>query len=303
MHHRKTKIAFVSPHCLVDFSNGAAIATREGLKLLATQGFQCMAFCGTRLDEAGEGLIQEQLFRRKINYEVRKVRLVPRERGVSGRSGLKNENCMKNANSECQDVRIGRARIGGNAPHPSPLPEGEGTYDARLIFLVDGNVPITLFENGSTRGGWLGPEEVNAFLAACDIFLRKNRPDIVITYGGDPVSIAVQRLAKRHGAIVVFWLRNFSYRARAPFEAVDCVIVPSEFSRRYYREKLGLNCNVLPSIVQWRGGEGSEQGARSTEQGAGSKEQAARLAHPPCPMLPAPGAMLPLRAPRPPPST
>ncbi len=71
-----TKIAFLSPHCLVDFTNGAAIATREGLKLLATQGFQCMAFCGTRLDEAGEGLIQEQLFRRKINYEVRKVRLV-----------------------------------------------------------------------------------------------------------------------------------------------------------------------------------------------------------------------------------
>ena len=48
MTERLTKVAFVSPHCLVDFSNGAAIATREGLKLLARQGFQCMAFCGTR---------------------------------------------------------------------------------------------------------------------------------------------------------------------------------------------------------------------------------------------------------------
>ncbi len=48
MNERQTKIAFVSPHCLADFSNGAAIATREGLKLLAGQGFQCMAFCGTR---------------------------------------------------------------------------------------------------------------------------------------------------------------------------------------------------------------------------------------------------------------
>ena len=51
---------------LSDFEYGAAIATREGLKLLAAQlGIECMAFCGTRLDEASEGLIQEQLFRRE----------------------------------------------------------------------------------------------------------------------------------------------------------------------------------------------------------------------------------------------
>jgi len=238
-----TKIAFISPHCLVDFTNGAAIATREGLKLLATQGFQCMAFCGTRLDEAGEGLIQEQLFRRKIDYEVRKVRLsVPgREHGAGSTTEVR---------SQKSEVRM---EADGTGTVPATLAAGEGTYDARLIFLVDGNVPVTLFENGSTRGGWFGPQEVTAFLAACDIFLRKNRLDIVITYGGDPVSIAVQRVAKRHGAIVVFWLRNFSYHNRAPFEAVDCVIVPSEFSKRYYWEKLGLECNVLPSIVQWRG--------------------------------------------------
>ncbi len=69
--------------------------------------------------------------------------------------------------------------------------------------MTEGNVPITMFENGSTRGGWFGPREVEAFLAACEIFLRKNRPDIVITYGGDPVSIAVQRLVKRLGTPVV----------------------------------------------------------------------------------------------------
>ena len=62
----KPRIAFVSPHCLVDFTNGAATATRDGLKLLAAQGFHCMAFCGTRLDEPGEGLIQEQLFEGRL---------------------------------------------------------------------------------------------------------------------------------------------------------------------------------------------------------------------------------------------
>ncbi len=85
MSHPLPKIAFVSPHCLVDFTNGAATATRDGLKLLAAQGFKCMAFCGTRLDEPREGLIQEQLFRRKIDYEVRKV-LLGTERGAGSRA-------------------------------------------------------------------------------------------------------------------------------------------------------------------------------------------------------------------------
>ena len=96
--------------------------------------------------------------------------------------------------------------------------EAAGSYDARLIFLVEDSVPVTMFENCSSRGGWSGPQEVNAFLAGCKIFLRKNRPDVVVTYGGDPVSIAVERLAKRLGIPIVFWLHNFAYgdRGRTP---------------------------------------------------------------------------------------
>jgi glycosyltransferase involved in cell wall biosynthesis len=142
---------------------------------------------------------------------------------------------------------------------PAPLPPstaGEGRYyDARLLFTVDGNLPVTVFENASTRGGWLNAEEAQAFLTACDIFLRKNRPDIVWTYGGDPVSIAVQRLAKRLGIYVLFALHNFSYFDRTAFESVDCITVPAEFSRRYYREKLGIECRVLPNIVNWKAAE------------------------------------------------
>ena len=104
------KIAFVSPHCVVDFSNGAATATRDGLKLLAAQGFACEAFCGTRLDEPHEGLIQECLARQRLKYMVRKARI--------------------------------------------------GAHDGRLIFVADCNLHVTLFENASTRGGWLSVEEV-----------------------------------------------------------------------------------------------------------------------------------------------
>jgi hypothetical protein len=55
------KIAFMSPHCLVDFTNGAATTTLDGLQVLAGQGFECQAFCGTRLDSWEEVLVEEVL--------------------------------------------------------------------------------------------------------------------------------------------------------------------------------------------------------------------------------------------------
>lgn len=39
------KIALVSPHCVIDFTNGAATAKLYGLQLLQSLGFECQAFC------------------------------------------------------------------------------------------------------------------------------------------------------------------------------------------------------------------------------------------------------------------
>ena len=69
-----------------------------------------------------------------------------------------------------------------------------------MIFTSHGQVPMTLFNSASTRGGWINAEEIAAFLAGCEIFLPRNRPDLVWTYGGDPVSRALHQLvaAARH---------------------------------------------------------------------------------------------------------
>ncbi len=111
------------------------------------------------------------------------------------------------------------------------------------------SLPVTLFNSASTRGGWVNREETAAFLTACELFLKKNRPDLVWTYGGDSVALAVQHLAKQHGIPVLFALHNLSYRELTPFRMADRVMVPCEFARRHYREKLGLECDVLPLVV------------------------------------------------------
>ena len=118
-----------------------------------------------------------------------------------------------------------------------------------MIFTTHGKVPVTLFNSASTRGGWINAEEIAAFLAACEIFLTKNRPDVVWTYGGDPVSLAVQKLVKRLDIPILFALHNFAYRDAEAFRMADYVIVPTEFCRQYYWDTLGLASLKLPLVV------------------------------------------------------
>ena len=110
---------------------------------------------------------------------------------------------------------------------------------------------MTLFENASTRGGWLDRDKVRAFLTGCELILRRIArswfgPTGAIRFAGGATAgqAAGHPRAVCHGQL----------RLQRPeaFQAVDYAVVPSEFSRRYYRETLGLACQVLPNIVNWR---------------------------------------------------
>src|SRR2546422_4932322 len=60
------------------------------------------------------------------------------------------------------------------------------------------------------------------------------------------------RVAKERGIVVVFALHNFAYDDASLFRGVDAVVVPSEFTRRWYRERFGLKCVVLPYAIDWQ---------------------------------------------------
>ncbi len=183
----------------MDFTNGAATATLDALALLARSGFECEAFCSSRMDAWEEVLVEEILAKRGVRYAVRNAQI--------------------------------------------------GDYRGRMIFTSHGPVPVTLFNSASTRGGWINREEIAAFLSGCEIFLRRNRPDLVWTYGGDPVSMALHKLVKMPGIPIVFALHNFAYRDAACFAPIDYTIVPTEFARRFYWETIGLKCHVLPLVM------------------------------------------------------
>jgi glycosyltransferase involved in cell wall biosynthesis len=57
------------------------------------------------------------------------------------------------------------------------------------------------------------------------------------------------RLAKNRDIPIVFWLHNFAYGGPDAFRAADYVLVPSEFSREYHWNKLGLACQTMPAVI------------------------------------------------------
>ncbi len=192
-------ILFASPYCLIDYSSGAAIATRQGMQLLADAGFRCQAYCGTLLDYREEVCFEQTLAELGLSYQV------------------------ENTTAGGRRVRFVLTRIGG--------------------------LPVTVYRNQFTRPG-LTPQEAPGFLAGYERFLEQNRPDAVLTYGGGPIPETMNELAKERGIPIVFWLHNFEYRDLRSFLRVDYVVVPSEFSKQRHRTRPGLDCHVLPNVIE-----------------------------------------------------
>ena len=184
--HSSRRVLFASAHSIVDFSNGAAVASLDVLRALATAGLACQAFCASRLDFH-------------------------------------------------EDTSLEKIIVGAGEPlrvRPSVCPSGH----ARLLHTRRGPVPITIVRLQSSRQN---PEQVDEVRTALDFFgtfLQESRPDVLLTYGGDPITQGMIALARARGIAVVFAIHNFAYTGLSSFRGVDYCIAPSEFACRYYRE-------------------------------------------------------------------
>ena len=195
------KLLFASAHSLVDFSNGAAVATLDVLQGLAATGFECQAFGTPRLDLPTEVCFEQIIGDLREPYQVR--------------------------------------------------PSACGSHRAQVLYTRRRQVPITVIRLESTRQVPQRLEEIHTVLVFFGKFLDIYRPDVMLTYGGDPLTLGMIALAKRRGIPVVFAIHNFEYPGLQTFAQVDSCIVPSQFARRYYGEKVGLACQVLPNPVDW----------------------------------------------------
>ena len=193
------KIAHVAPHCFIDPTSGAAVATAQAMQFLQSLGFQCRAFSGSRLDSRED--VEVMLARHKITYRNTAI-----------------------------DVP------GGHVPALTTSLDGFAGGKARPL-------EVTIVPNEFERQ--------TDFYRACGAFLDADRPDVVITYGGDPMAETLILLAKNRDIPLVFWLHNFAYRDAQSFALADYVIVPSRFNQQFYWNSIGLATQVVPLAVDW----------------------------------------------------
>ncbi len=127
-----------------------------------------------------------------------------------------------------------------------------GSGDVRGFEL--GGVRVDTLRTASSRIARSPDEaESRALLELVDRTLSDFRPQAVLTYGGHPTNLALMARARWRGVPVVFHLHNFAYDDRRCFADADAVLVPSEYSRRHYARRLGLDCvAIAPPVVPGR---------------------------------------------------
>ncbi len=124
------------------------------------------------------------------------------------------------------------------------LPGGTEVEVADLS--LDG-VRITLMPTSSSRADRAPTlDEGRAFFELADQVLARFRPQVLLTYGGHPASLELMARARRRGIAVVFHLHNFGYSDRRGFADAKAVLVPSEFTRRFYARRVGQDCTAIP---------------------------------------------------------
>ncbi len=117
----------------------------------------------------------------------------------------------------------------------------------------DGGLALPPFNDNGVAYRLLNVENLNwrvrhgkAFDKMFDDELSIFRPDVVFTYGGFQDDLGRHERARRHGAKVIFGLRNDKYLSPTFFEKLDGVITPSEYLACLYRKAVGLSSTPLP---------------------------------------------------------
>jgi glycosyltransferase involved in cell wall biosynthesis len=141
-------------------------------------------------------------------------------------------------------VNLGRGDSRGAAAYEAPP-----CMPAHLFVNVNG-VPITIL-TGSTRPRAPRDDDQLNFLSLFEVAWVMLKPEVIVSFGGGPLTREILKRAKARGAATVFPLHNLRYNDIATFADVDTVLVASHFAAERYRSRLGLHCTVLPNVIDF----------------------------------------------------
>lgn len=140
------------------------------------------------------------------------------------------------------------ARWGGGGVTDDPSSEA---HASGWLDCMDRGVPIRVLADESCAPGL--PDASNRrlqgeFLEGAAAAVEECQPDVLLTFGGGWVHRELHRCAAARSIPIIFLLSNHSYVQHGFFDGLR-VLVPSAYLARFYRDAIGLEATVLPSIV------------------------------------------------------
>ncbi len=205
------KFLFVSPHNYLDQGGGASISGRELFFELTQQGHEVRTLCGVLFDG---------------------------KRFDEGRDVLRQRISLLKINAQSKIVSISK---------------NNRKYSVELLMFLDNSVfsyvVLPTAENEDLSSDEYQEAYDLCFLHSLNRLITSDTPDALLAYGGQDVVSAAAEKARRLGVRSWFMLHNLSYQHSIGLNFFDEIVVPSDFARRHYLKKVGLESSVLTPLM------------------------------------------------------
>ena len=119
----------------------------------------------------------------------------------------------------------------------------------KLLVRERGGIRHHVFLTKSSRPRNFTPEEGARMKALWERWYANNPQDVIVTFGSSVVHARMQDLARARGARIVHYLANAEKASTAGIEPGDSMICPSRFLAAHYRKTLGIEPEVLRTIM------------------------------------------------------
>lgn len=127
---------------------------------------------------------------------------------------------------------------------------GKPDLKGKRMLVERNGVTHSIFLAKSSRSRNFDGEEQVRFERMWLQWLKENKPKIVITYGSSPYTKKLQNYARKLGSQIVFYLGNAEYEDNSFYRPGDIVLCPSHFLREHYKKTIGLEPQVLRTIMK-----------------------------------------------------
>lgn len=128
------------------------------------------------------------------------------------------------------------------------LKAGEQQKDKKILRTMVLGVEHIIVKTESTQRIKMTADEQERYLNLYRTLI-KQRPDMIILWGGLLLEMTVMREAREAGIPVVFYLVNASYKDKSTFRYVSIIVTDTQATADMYKDRFELQCHPIGKFI------------------------------------------------------